>query len=59
MSISTYLQETKVELSHVAWPTRKQSAIFTLVVIAVSLFVSFFLGFFDLLFSKILSFFIS
>lgn len=59
MSLSTYLKETKVELTHVNWPSRKQSIAFSLVVIIVSLVVAFFLGFFDFLFSKILNYFIS
>jgi preprotein translocase SecE subunit len=59
MGISTYLKETKVELTHVSWPTRRQSILFTVLVIAVSLATAFFLGFFDFLFSRILSYFIS
>ncbi len=55
MSIITYLQETKGELSHVNWPTRRQSIIFSVVVIVVSVLVAFFLGLFDLIFSKILN----
>lgn len=59
MSIATYLSETREELKHVNWPSKKQSITFTVVVVAVSLVVAFFLGFFDYLFSKILGFFIS
>jgi preprotein translocase subunit SecE len=55
MGISTYLKETKTELTHVSWPTRRQSILFTVLVIVVSLVTAFFLGFFDFLFSKILS----
>lgn len=58
MSIATYLSETKQELAHVNWPTKSQSIVFTGVVIVVSLVVSFFLGFFDFFFSKILGYFI-
>jgi preprotein translocase SecE subunit len=58
MSISTYLSETKHELAHVTWPTKKQSIVFSIVVIIVSLAVAFFLGFFDFLFSRLLSYFI-
>ena len=54
MSIGTYLKETKVELTHVSWPSRKQSIAFTVVVIIVSLGTAFLLGFFDFLFSKLL-----
>jgi preprotein translocase subunit SecE len=59
MSISTYLKETKTELTHVSWPTRRQSILFTVLVIAVSVLTSFFLGFFDFLFSRILGYFIA
>jgi preprotein translocase SecE subunit len=59
MGISTYLKETKTELTHVSWPTRKQSILFTVLVIVISVVTAFFLGFFDFLFSRVLSNFIS
>ena len=58
MSILSYLKEAKGELSHVDWPSRRQSILFTVVVIAVSVVVAFFLGFFDLVFSRIINLFI-
>jgi len=58
MSIGTYLKETKTELSHVNWPTRRQSVIFSLIVIIISVLVAFFLGLFDFIFSKVLNLFI-
>jgi preprotein translocase subunit SecE len=58
MGISTYLKETKIELTHVSWPTKRQSTLFTILVIAVSVVTAFFLGFFDFLFSKVLAYFI-
>ncbi|MEK7635161.1 MAG: preprotein translocase subunit SecE [Patescibacteria group bacterium] len=58
MSITNYLKETKVELSHVNWPSRKQSIIFSLIVIVISVLVAFFLGLFDFIFSRILNLFI-
>ena len=51
MKVVDYIKETKTELRHVTWPTKKQAIIFTVVVIAVSIGVSLFLGFFDFLFS--------
>lgn len=51
MKVVDYIKETKMELKHVNWPTRKQAIVFTVVVIAVSIGVSLFLGFFDFLFS--------
>jgi preprotein translocase subunit SecE len=58
MSISNYLKETKTEMTHVNWPTKRQGVIFSLVVIVVSVSVAVFLGAFDFIFSKILSLFI-
>ena len=58
MSIINYFRETKTELSHVAWPTRRQSIVFSVVVIIISIFAAFFLGLFDLIFSRILNLFI-
>ena len=45
-----YVKETKSELKHVSWPTRRQAIVFTVVVILISFGVAFFLGFFDYLF---------
>lgn len=53
-----YLKDTRAELEHVSWPTRRQSIVITAVVIAVSLATALFLGFFDYLFSLILQKFV-
>lgn len=58
MSIINYIRETKVELSHVNWPTKRQSIIFSTVVIIISVLTAFFLGLFDFIFSRILNLFI-
>lgn len=50
-----FLRDVKLELSRVTWPTRKQTLQYTLVVIGMSLFVAFFLGGLDALFSLILN----
>ena len=55
MKIVEYIKETKGELKHVSWPTRRQAVAFTAIVIALSLFVAAFLGLFDFIFTKILS----
>ena len=49
-----YLRDTRGELQYVSWPTRRQSIVFTVVVIVISILVSIFLGFFDYIFSLIL-----
>lgn len=53
-----YIKETRGELVHVTWPTRKQAIVFTIVVVVLSLLTAFFLGFFDYLFSLILQKFV-
>ncbi|MSR73377.1 preprotein translocase subunit SecE [Candidatus Parcubacteria bacterium] len=58
MKIVDYIKETRVELKHVSWPTRRQTVIFTIIVILISLSVAFFLGFFDFIFTKFLEKFI-
>ncbi|MCK5285627.1 MAG: preprotein translocase subunit SecE [Candidatus Pacebacteria bacterium] len=51
MKIIDYIKDTKGELKHVSWPTRKQATWFTIIVIIVSILTAFFLGFFDFIFS--------
>jgi preprotein translocase subunit SecE len=54
MNITQYLKETKSELKHVSWPTRRQAAVFTAVVIIFSLAVAVFLGLLDAVFNFLL-----
>ncbi|MDO8510172.1 MAG: preprotein translocase subunit SecE [bacterium] len=51
MGVVNYVKETKGELKHVSWPTRRQAIGYTVLVIAVSLVTAFYLGLFDFLFS--------
>lgn len=53
-----YIKDTRAELTHVAWPTRRQAVAFTVVTIVVSIVTAAFLGFFDYLFSLVLQKFI-
>ncbi len=46
-----FLKEVKGEFKNVTWPTRSQTMYFTLAVLIVSVFVAYFLGLFDKLFS--------
>jgi preprotein translocase subunit SecE len=55
---SEYLKDTKGELKHVTWPSKKTAILFTAIVIVFSVIVSIFLGAFDLLFTEILKLFI-
>ncbi len=51
MKIVDYIKDTRSELKHVSWPTRKQAIVFTVIVILISIGVSLYLGVFDALFS--------
>ncbi len=53
-----YLKETRVELKHVNWPTKKTTIRFTFLVIGISLAVAAYLGFFDFIFTRLLDAFI-
>ncbi|MCH8050010.1 preprotein translocase subunit SecE [Patescibacteria group bacterium] len=52
-----YLRDTKGELKHVSWPTQKQVLVFTVLVIAISIAVSLYLGLFDFIFTTAIDFF--
>ena len=52
MKITEYLKETKTELKHVIWPSRKQTFYFTLIVVVLSALTAYFLGVFDFIFSR-------
>ncbi len=58
MKIIDYIKETKGELKHVSWPTRRQTVIFTIIVILISVGTALFLGFFDFIFTQILQKFV-
>ena len=51
MKIIDYIKDTRGELKHVSWPTRKQTIWFTVIVIVVSIITAFYLGLFDFIFS--------
>jgi preprotein translocase SecE subunit len=47
-----YLKDTQGELRHVAWPTRTQTIVYTVLVFAISVVVALYLGLFDFLFTS-------
>ncbi|MCW9054835.1 MAG: preprotein translocase subunit SecE [Candidatus Pacebacteria bacterium] len=49
-----YIRDTRGELKHVSWPTTKQTTIFTILVVVISLVVAVLLGFFDFVFTNVL-----
>ena len=53
-----YLKDTRTELAHVSWPTRRQAITSTILVVVVSIVVGLFIGLFDFLFTKGLNWFI-
>jgi preprotein translocase SecE subunit len=55
MKITDYVKETKTEMSHVTWPTRKQAAAYSLLVVLISIGIAVFLGVFDYIFSRLLT----
>ena len=50
--VTEYFKETKGELKHVIWPTKRQALFYTLIVIVLSVLIAYFLGIFDFIFSK-------
>ncbi len=51
MALGEYIKETRAELKHVSWPTRRQAIIFTALVIVLSIGLALILGVFDYLFA--------
>jgi len=49
-----YIRDTKAELVHVKWPTKKQSIGFTAIVVVISIVTALTLGFFDYILSLII-----
>ncbi|HNU95449.1 MAG TPA: preprotein translocase subunit SecE [Candidatus Paceibacterota bacterium] len=54
--ITNYIKEVIAEAKNVNWPTRKETTFFTIAVIIISLIVAYYLGFFDFLFQRGLSY---
>ncbi len=50
--VTEYVKETKTEFKHVIWPSRSQTLYYTLIVVALSVIIAYFLGLFDFIFSK-------
>ncbi|HET8574699.1 MAG TPA: preprotein translocase subunit SecE [Candidatus Paceibacterota bacterium] len=42
-----YLKDSRAELTHVSWPTRRQTIAHTAIVVAATLFVAGFIAIFD------------
>jgi len=53
---NNFLQEVKVELGKVTWPTRKETIATTWVVVFIVVLISFYLGACDLVLARLLRF---
>jgi len=58
MSIATFLRETRTELRHVVWPSRRRTFAYTIIIIVVSLGLGYLLNGVDLGFRALLAHFI-
>jgi len=58
MKITEYVKETRAEMAHVTWPSRKQAISYAILVILVSFGTALLLALFDYIFSKLLTLFI-
>jgi preprotein translocase subunit SecE len=56
--IIDYIKETRAEMTHVSWPTRRQAVMFTIIVVVISVLSSLYLGFFDYIFTQIIEKFV-
>ena len=50
--ITDFFKEVLVEAKQITWPTRKQAIYATIAVLAISIFVAYYLGALDFLFSR-------
>jgi preprotein translocase SecE subunit len=53
-----YIKDTRGELAHVVWPSRRQAIVFTAIVVVISVLTAVYLGFFDYVLSLVLQKFI-
>jgi preprotein translocase subunit SecE len=55
MGITNYIKDTKSEMVHVNWPSRKDTIQYTILIVAVSVVIAIILGVSDFVFSKLLT----
>jgi len=51
-TLINYIRDTKAEMKHVSWPTKKQTIAYTILVIVLSIALSVYLGIFDFIFTE-------
>lgn len=54
MKFFTYIKESFGEVKHIKWPTKRETAMYTLAVVAIALLVAYYLGLWDLAFATLL-----
>ncbi len=54
-----YLHDTRGELKHVSWPTQRQTIMYTILVVLISVVTSLYLGLLDVVFTKGLQFLVN
>ena len=53
-NLLAFLRDVRVELAKVSWPSRRQTAVYTLTVIGITFFVAIYLGLVDLGLSRLI-----
>jgi preprotein translocase SecE subunit len=54
MSIATFLKETRNEMRHTVWPSRRRTIAYTVIIIVLSLALGYLLSGFDVAFRALL-----
>jgi preprotein translocase subunit SecE len=54
MKLLAYLNNTRMEMKQVVWPSRNQVIIFTVLTIVIAVIVAYYLGLFDAIFTQLL-----
>lgn len=57
MGLVNYIKETKAEMVHVSWPSRKLTIAYSILVIVICVATSVYLGFFDRFFASAIKLF--
>lgn len=54
-----FLRDVRMELAKVSWPSRRQTTMYTLIVIAITFVIAIYLGLIDLGLSRLLNYIIT
>ncbi len=49
-----YIKESAGEVRHIKWPTKQETIVYTVAVIVISVAVAYYLGLWDMIFTKVL-----